>query len=885
MTEETFALTPIEPRYPRLLTVMRWFQRHGLLTITLCAAAMAGIFAFDLHTSAAWIAGGFYLVPLALISLTLRRYTIIVAGVIAVSLSALVMARQHVFASPQHLVYLYLLIVGCGGLVVLSDLLAQLDEVSSRAITRARLAQAEAEVVGESTRGGELHGLIESAIRRISVELAADVGIAFVVRDGQWSGEAAYGSPAAADPATLIYPYDELIVLRHALEHDEVLSIPDVRSWFRERGLTPPAYLHEFELHCVLVVPLRAFDLGLGAMVFNRPEGAGLFTREQMRFAGSVGGHIAVAVENARLVTELDAKQRSLSLVVESSLDFASSLEPRTVIEAVVERLVALLGVSACDIHVLEPERDAVRTVVSFDRGHFDFGDVIGRLWSLADYPTTARVVREGRPVVILSPDDPALNDNERRLLRRNGKTSQLGVPLKARDRVIGVVELFDENESRSYSTEEIELVGAICQFAALALDNAHVYDSQRETAARLERLAGQLQALQQLSLKLARLRDEPGVVREVLESGAGLLEADSAAYAVREGEVVAVKAFHDRNGFSAPDAAAAESIVAVLRDALPEIGGIEVGDSVSQQAFVDHAFVRGRALIVPIRRRRPGALAGLVFQRARGASFGDDDGRLATTMAAQLTLTLRNVQAFQAEHEIAETFQQALLVEPPLLAGAEIGVRYQAAARAARVGGDFYDILQVASDRVLIAVGDVCGRGLQAAVETALLRYTLRAYAQESSPGEALSRLNSALLAQDPELPFATIVLALLDVRRRNLEFAVAGHPRPIVLAGRRRFTIAQAGGFPVSLFPGETYPTNRCVLPEDATIVLYTDGLTEARRDGRMLGERGLRETLRRHLDEPPQQLAESLMGRVSRYAGGSVDDDMAVVVVKLP
>jgi sigma-B regulation protein RsbU (phosphoserine phosphatase) len=104
-------------------------------------------------------------------------------------------------------------------------------------------------------------------------------------------------------------------------------------------------------------------------------------------------------------------------------------------------------------------------------------------------------------------------------------------------------------------------------------------------------------------------------------------------------------------------------------------------------------------------------------------------------------------------------------------------------------------------------------------------------------------------------------------------------------VLAGRQRFPIAQAGGFPISLFPGETYPTNRCVLPEDATIVLYTDGLTEARRGGRMLGERGLRETVRRHLDEPAQPLADSLMGRAARYAGGTPEDDMVVVVVKLP
>ena len=121
--------------------------------------------------------------------------------------------------------------------------------------------------------------------------------------------------------------------------------------------------------------------------------------------------------------------------------------------------------------------------------------------------------------------------------------------------------------------------------------------------------------------------------------------------------------------------------------------------------------------------------------------------------------------------------------------------------------------------------------------------------------------------------------------MQRRNLEYAVAGHPRPIVLAGRRRFAIAQAGGFPVSMFPGETYPTNRCVLPEDATLVFYTDGLTEARASGRMLGERGLRETVRRHLANPPQQLAESLLSRAARYAGGTSEDDMAVVVVKLP
>ena len=450
MSQETIAPILTERRHPRLLIVTRWLQRHHVATITVAAALMAGVFAFDLLTPADWIAGGFYFVPLALVAVTLQRRAIVGACVVAVLLSGVVMATQHVFADPQHLAYLYLLIVGCGGLVVLSDLLAQLDEVSNRAVRRARLAQAEAEIVAQSNRRSSLHELLENAVRRIGGELEASVGVAFVVRDGEWCGEAGYGS--TADPQALRYPYDSLVVLRHALESNEVLAIHDVRTWFAERRLTPPSYLNDFELHRVLVVPLRASDFGLGAMIFSRPDGSGQFSGEQVGFAGSAGGHVAVAIENARLLGQLDTKQRDLSLVIESSLDFAASLEPRTVIEAVVERLMALLGAGACDIHVVEPGGEAVRTVVSFDRGEFDFGEAIGRVWPLADFPSTARVVASGRPVAIMSLDDPALNDAERGLLQKNGKTSQLGVPLKVRDRVIGVVELFDDKEQLAYS-------------------------------------------------------------------------------------------------------------------------------------------------------------------------------------------------------------------------------------------------------------------------------------------------------------------------------------------------------------------------------------------------------------------------------------------------
>ena len=116
-----------------------------------------------------------------------------------------------------------------------------------------------------------------------------------------------------------------------------------------------------------------------------------------------------------------------------------------------------------------------------------------------------------------------------------------------------------------------------------------------------------------------------------------------------------------------------------------------------------------------------------------------------------------------------------------------------------AAVGGDFYDLVQLAPGRLMVVVGDVCGKGLSAAAHTAVVRYMLRAYAAEGSPGEALSRLNSAVIAQTPGQPFVTLVLAYVDVARHMFEYAVAGHPRPFVTAGHGEFPMPGDGHVPV--------------------------------------------------------------------------------------
>jgi serine phosphatase RsbU (regulator of sigma subunit) len=160
-----------------------------------------------------------------------------------------------------------------------------------------------------------------------------------------------------------------------------------------------------------------------------------------------------------------------------------------------------------------------------------------------------------------------------------------------------------------------------------------------------------------------------------------------------------------------------------------------------------------------------------------------------------------------------------------------------------------------------------------------------LRAYAAESSPGEALSRLNSAVITQTPNQPFVTLVLAYVDVARHMFEYACAGHPRPLVLAGHGEFPMPGEGNVPVGIFRGATYATNRAILPDDSCVVLFTDGITEARRDGVLFGEERLLEAVRANLPLDAQSLADTLLEAVKEYAGGILADDCAVVTVKLP
>ena len=223
--------------------------------------------------------------------------------------------------------------------------------------------------------------------------------------------------------------------------------------------------------------------------------------------------------------------------------------------------------------------------------------------------------------------------------------------------------------------------------------------------------------------------------------------------------------------------------------------------------------------------------------------------------MAGRLDDQMREVQAARDRHKtVAEKLQRALQVttgEFPRGGAAHV---YQSASAIAEVGGDFYDVFHVSDARIGILIGDVSGKGLDAAAQAVFMRNSVRAftyYAAKSA--EALARANELLL-DTGTAGFVTAFLAVLDPVTGDLTCSSAGHPPAIVVASCRAALLD--GGSPLlGVFDDAAFTETKLHLDPGDTLLLYTDGLTEARRDGDLFGESNLLSAVQTLAALPPR------------------------------
>ena len=411
----------------------------------------------------------------------------------------------------------------------------------------------------------------------------------------------------------------------------------------------------------------------------------------------------------------------------------------------------------------------------------------------------------------------------------RGGLSAQslIVAPFVARGTALGAITLVAAADgARTFGADDLRLAELLAKRAAVAIDNARLYDEER---------------------RLARMREVVARASDVLS---GSLDLDALLGRFADLLVAEIAA-------EATIALDAERAVVRRSATVP-------GDAPS--------------LRVPLRHRD--TVVGTVTLRAPQA-FAADDVALLQELTARAAVAIENAQLYAREHRVAMTLQSAMLPAVlPEVAGLAFDAVYFPGATEAEIGGDWYDAIALADGRVVVSIGDVTGRGLTAAVIMGRMRQAIETLATyESDPVRLLDAADRVLRRAHPDA-IVTALVGVVDPAARTLAYATAGHPTPIVRAPDGTLRQLPGRGLPLGLREGREPPATTVVLPASSLTVFFTDGLVESTRDI----DEGERRVFAALADDALVDGRAPAAALVARVLDDGVRDDVAVLTVRI-
>ena len=254
----------------------------------------------------------------------------------------------------------------------------------------------------------------------------------------------------------------------------------------------------------------------------------------------------------------------------------------------------------------------------------------------------------------------------------------------------------------------------------------------------------------------------------------------------------------------------------------------------------------------------------------------------------ANLAATTAAKERIESELKIAHTIQLSFLPKkfPPFPERTEMDI-YAGLQAAKEVGGDLYDFFLLDEHRLFFSIGDVSGKGVPAALFMAVAKTLMKGIAeQQLTPAQVLARVNHELYVDNDQMLFVTVFCGILDLRTGELRFSNAGHLPPLLLRGAGGVSLLELPkGIVLGVSDEADYETWTLKLEPQDTLLLYTDGVTEARDGGRdFFGDDRLRAFADSHCSAPPRELVEGLVAAVEDYAGAAEQaDDITVLALR--
>lgn len=472
--------------------------------------------------------------------------------------------------------------------------------------------------------------------------------------------------------------------------------------------------------------------------------------------------------------------------------------------------------------------------------------------------------------------------------LSGNEVYSLLLIPLLAGEEVLGVLAIEYLPNYGGLSQQDMDFADRLAVSLSLSLKNATLFANEHLSRSVCQNYASQLAILHKVGLAMNRETDKHKLLRTVLQAATELTAAGFGIVTmVQDGKTSIAASYY------APwndQQCAIEGNILLLHQRIARLAGNRDVIRLSEDTIFEglpegHLVLRG--LIIGIIRDTLGRMKGffMLSDKVDSADFNAADEEIIALLAAQSSVALVSAENFEREHVVAETLQGALLPEPPNRDDIDVGLLYQSAGSLGRIGGDFYDFVELEKNKVAVVIGDVCGKGLGAATYTAMIKYMLRAYLGENMlPGDCLTRLNRNIHNQVSIEKFVTVCISIIDMEAETIYYSSAGHPPPFIRQSGASNVLTMQPAVPLGVIPDQIFHTTRQSLAGAESLVMYTDGLIEARpEDGEPFGEKRIIKAISDNNDLPAQMMAQALVDSAIVYSGDALRDDIALLVLK--
>lgn len=697
----------------------------------------------------------------------------------------------------------------------------------------------------------EASGAAAGRMWSVSGESAEEIAVV-----GEAGGDAARAAELAVDAVTTWEPV--------VLDHDSAVS---------------PAW--------PMVATLRLGEPMFAALQLHFADGSAPSPETFVGLAAFAAraAHALRAAEDAEeLASELERTRALLEVVGEA----VSSLSLSHTLDTAVERVAELMRIEKVAVYLLDGGQLTLAAGRGIGAGH---QAVAERLLALALGPLRARAML----VVDTSASEPAMHD-ARAALVRFGQRGVVGVPLQVAGETTGLLVAYPQ--ARSPAASEAALLAALGAQLAVAVQNARLHEEATNLGNRLSGVldserqsARRLSALYEISQSFTESLSLDAMLQAITSTIVGVLGVDAAVIRMPDerGDTFVPRAVH------VVESRLLDPVRAILERPQPR------PPRGREPMLLDVATARrlggAHALLVPFLEK--GSTAALLpiatptenlaqltlLSLDPAAPIEGETLTTAATIARQTALAIDNARLYQQQKQFAETMQQSLLPhDRPGVAGLEMGAVYESAARV-DVGGDVFDFLELPGGRLAVVLGDVTGHGIDATADMAMAKFVFRSLAREHrNPGAFLARANEVVLSEIAPGKFITMTAVIVDPKG-HVRAASAGHPEPRVVGRDGSVVALRCGGLALGVDEGQTYEAVDAELPAGGTVVLYTDGVVEARRGRELFGIERLDAVLAAYHDAPAQELAAAVIAACRQFTGELADDCAVVAIRRVP